>query len=43
MPKLRSLDSREMIKILKSFGFEVDSQRGSHIKLVKERNSEGDL
>lgn len=36
MPKLKSLDSGEIIKILESFGFQINSQKGSHIKLVKQ-------
>jgi predicted RNA binding protein YcfA (HicA-like mRNA interferase family) len=36
MPKLKSLDSSEIIKILESFGFTISSQKGSHIKLVKQ-------
>jgi len=36
MPKLKSLDSQEIIKIIESFGFSVSSQKGSHIKLVKQ-------
>jgi predicted RNA binding protein YcfA (HicA-like mRNA interferase family) len=38
MPKLKTLDSTEIIKILESFGFEIHSQRGSHIKLVRQTN-----
>jgi predicted RNA binding protein YcfA (HicA-like mRNA interferase family) len=33
MPKLRVLSGREVIKILSKFGFEVVSQKGSHMKL----------
>jgi len=33
MPKLRTLSGREVLKILSRFGFEVVSQRGSHVKL----------
>ncbi len=33
MPKLRVLSGREVIKILSKFGFEVVSQKGSHVKL----------
>lgn len=36
MPKLKSLSSKEIIKILESFGFEQTSQKGSHIKLVRQ-------
>lgn len=35
MPKLKSLDSQEIIKILESFGFSISSQKGSHIKLTR--------
>jgi len=33
MSKLRRLSGRDLIKIFKSFGFEVQSQKGSHVKL----------
>ncbi|MEL6468441.1 MAG: type II toxin-antitoxin system HicA family toxin [Cyanobacteria bacterium J06614_10] len=33
MPRLKRLSGAEAIKILKGFGFEIHSQRGSHIKL----------
>ncbi len=33
MPRLRVLSGREVIKILSKFGFEVVSQKGSHVKL----------
>ena len=33
MPKLKQLSGKDVIKILKKFGFEVHSQKGSHIKL----------
>ena len=36
MPKLRRLAGREVLSILQSFGFKQASQRGSHIKLVRE-------
>ena len=32
MPKLRRLSSAEILSILRKFGFEVYSQKGSHIK-----------
>ena len=35
MPKLRVLSGREVIKILSKFGFEVVSQKGSHVKLKR--------
>jgi predicted RNA binding protein YcfA (HicA-like mRNA interferase family) len=42
MPKLKRLSSAEVIEILKQFGFQVYSQRGSHIKLrrVSRENKE---
>ncbi|MGL4880623.1 MAG: type II toxin-antitoxin system HicA family toxin [Waterburya sp.] len=33
MPKLKKLSGVEVIAILKQFGFEIYSQRGSHVKL----------
>ena len=33
MPKLRVLLGREVLKILRGFGFQEFSQRGSHIKV----------
>lgn len=33
MPKLRHLSGREVIAILRRFGFVVHSQQGSHVKL----------
>ncbi len=33
MPKLRVLSGKEVVKILSKFGFEVVSQKGSHVKL----------
>lgn len=33
MPKLKTLSGREVVKILSKFGFEIVSQRGSHVKL----------
>ena len=33
MPKLRILSGKEVVKILSNFGFEVVSQKGSHVKL----------
>jgi len=36
MPKLRSLSSIEILSILQSFGFEKNSQKGSHIKMVRQ-------
>lgn len=35
MPKLKVLSGNELIKILKQFGFVVESQKGSHIKLSR--------
>jgi predicted RNA binding protein YcfA (HicA-like mRNA interferase family) len=33
MPKPKVLSGAEVVKILASFGFGIESQRGSHIKL----------
>jgi predicted RNA binding protein YcfA (HicA-like mRNA interferase family) len=35
MPRLRILSSKEVIKALNTYGFEVVNQRGSHVKLVR--------
>ncbi|MDP1689014.1 MAG: type II toxin-antitoxin system HicA family toxin [bacterium] len=35
MPKLKTLSGKEIVDIFISYGFEVASQRGSHIKLRK--------
>lgn len=35
MPRLRRLSSREVLRILRGYGFEVVSTRGSHAKLVR--------
>ena len=32
-PKLKTLSGDDVIKILVSFGFEIQSQKGSHVKL----------
>ncbi|MEO8339337.1 MAG: type II toxin-antitoxin system HicA family toxin, partial [Nitrospirota bacterium] len=36
MPKLRRLAGREVLTILQGFGFQQISQRGSHVKLIRE-------
>ena len=33
--RLKRLSSREMLRILTGFGFELESMRGSHAKLVR--------
>jgi predicted RNA binding protein YcfA (HicA-like mRNA interferase family) len=35
MPKLKSLTGEDVIKIFSRFGFEIVSQRGSHVKLSR--------
>ena len=35
MPRLKRLTSREVLRTLRRFGFEVVSTRGSHAKLVR--------
>lgn len=39
MPKLRRLSGRDVLTILHGFGFRQASQRGSHVKLVRERTN----
>lgn len=36
MPKLRRLAGRDVLAILQGFGFQQVSQRGSHVKLIRE-------
>ena len=36
MPKLKRLTAKEVLAILASFGFVSESQKGSHIKLVRQ-------
>ena len=33
MPKLKVFSGGEVVKILASFGFEIEAQHGSHVKL----------
>jgi predicted RNA binding protein YcfA (HicA-like mRNA interferase family) len=35
MPKLRSLSGEDVIRIFSQFGFEIVSQKGSHVKLKR--------
>lgn len=35
MPRLRRLSGKEVIKILREFGFEIYNQKGSHVKLER--------
>ncbi len=35
MPKLKTLSGPDIIKILKKFNFEIERQKGSHIKLMR--------
>ncbi len=35
MPKPRRLSGSDIVQILKQFGFAIESQRGSHVKLVR--------
>ena len=39
MPRLRRLSARDIVRLLRGFGFEVISIRGSHAKLVRVRPS----
>ena len=34
-PKLRTLSGEEVVKILQKFGFQVERQRGSHVKMSR--------
>lgn len=40
MPKLKVLSGDDLIKIFKTLGFSIISQKGSHVKL---RRSEGEI
>ena len=33
MPKLKTLSGGDVVKVLSLFGFEIEAQRGSHVKL----------
>lgn len=35
MPKSRRLSGLDIVKVLGQFGFSIESQRGSHVKLVR--------
>lgn len=35
MPRLRRLSGREILSVFERFGFVKESQRGSHLKLVR--------
>jgi predicted RNA binding protein YcfA (HicA-like mRNA interferase family) len=35
MPKLKILSGDEVLTVFSNFGFEVETQRGSHIKLLR--------
>ncbi len=37
MPKLKVLSGKDLIRIFSEFEFKKDSQKGSHIKLVRKR------
>jgi len=39
MPKLKKLSGQDLVKVFNGFGFEVKSQKGSHIKLRRVKNS----
>ena len=40
--RLKRLSSREILRVLKGFGFEVESLRGRHAKLVRTRRDDGE-
>ncbi len=35
MPRPKRLSGSDVIKILEQFGFSIENQRGSHVKLVR--------
>lgn len=35
MPKLRTLSGQDLVKVFALFGFVAQSQKGSHVKLVR--------
>lgn len=35
MPKLKVLSGKDVINILESFGFKIEKQKGSHVKLAR--------
>jgi len=35
MPKLKTLSGRDVIKIFEIFGFSIEGQKGSHVKLKR--------
>lgn len=39
MPKIKVLSGKELIKIFNHFGFAIQSQKGSHIKLFRQIQS----
>jgi predicted RNA binding protein YcfA (HicA-like mRNA interferase family) len=43
MKSPRSLSAKNLIKLLKVYGYEVVSQRGSHIKVTTQQNGEHHL
>lgn len=42
MPKLLRLKAKELLKIFFEFGFEIISQKGSHIKLSRKSKINGE-
>lgn len=40
MPKSKRLAGKDVVRILSTFGFQVVSQRGSHVKLKRLSNGE---
>jgi len=43
MKSSRSLSAKDVIKLLKMYGYEVVSQRGSHIKITTQLNGQHHL
>ena len=42
MGRLKRLSSREILRLLRDFGFKVESMRGNHAKLVRVRAGNGE-
>jgi predicted RNA binding protein YcfA (HicA-like mRNA interferase family) len=40
MPRLKQLSGRDLISIFIQFGFTIEAQRGSHVKLRRVRNEQ---
>ena len=43
MKSPRSLSAKELIKLLNVYGYDISSQKGSHIKITTQKNGEHHL